>query len=249
MDRPLVLSTFPGIDLLGMAFEMEGFCVVRGPDVIFGQDIRGWHVPVGKFEGVIGGPPCQFASRLRYVNPRCGQKHGNLIPEFERVILEVEPQWFVMECVPEAPTPEVAGYQTYHLLLNNRWFGAEQHRKRHFTFGTTAAGKSLEVDVVLFENSQWEPAVTASGGMRAVPVALVRDGKGGHRTKTALCNYGYATKRAFGDMCRLQGLAADFLSDAPFTVKGKSQVVGNGVPIPMGRAVAKAVKKAMGYEF
>jgi hypothetical protein len=31
----LVLSLFPGIDLLGHGFELEGFCVVRGPDVIY----------------------------------------------------------------------------------------------------------------------------------------------------------------------------------------------------------------------
>jgi DNA (cytosine-5)-methyltransferase 1 len=29
----LVLSLFPGIGLLDMAFEEEGFCVVRGPDL------------------------------------------------------------------------------------------------------------------------------------------------------------------------------------------------------------------------
>lgn len=28
-DNPLVLSLFPGIDLLDMAFEREGFCVVQ----------------------------------------------------------------------------------------------------------------------------------------------------------------------------------------------------------------------------
>lgn len=30
----LVLSLFPGIGLLDMAFEAEGYCVVRGPDKI-----------------------------------------------------------------------------------------------------------------------------------------------------------------------------------------------------------------------
>ena len=30
----LVLSSFPGIDMLGRAFEEHGFCVVRGPDVL-----------------------------------------------------------------------------------------------------------------------------------------------------------------------------------------------------------------------
>jgi hypothetical protein len=34
--------------------------------------------------------------------------------------------------------------------------------------------------------------------------------------------------------------------DAPFTVHGLKRVVGNGVPLPMGRAVARAVKAALG---
>lgn len=35
MSQPLVLSLFPGIGLLDMAFELEGFCIVRGPDVLW----------------------------------------------------------------------------------------------------------------------------------------------------------------------------------------------------------------------
>lgn len=89
MSSPqLVLSLFPGIGLLDMAFEAEGFCVVRGPDLLWGGDIRRFHPPKRKFEGVIGGPPCQFASKMRHINPLAGRKHGNLIPEFERVVVE-----------------------------------------------------------------------------------------------------------------------------------------------------------------
>jgi site-specific DNA-cytosine methylase len=47
------------------------------------------------------------------------------------------------------------------------------------------------------------------------------------------------------DACRLQGLPEDFLSDAPFTAEGKLKAVANGVPIPMGRAIAKAIKEAV----
>lgn len=32
----LVLSLFPGIGLLDLAFELESFCVVRGPDLLWG---------------------------------------------------------------------------------------------------------------------------------------------------------------------------------------------------------------------
>lgn len=46
---------------------------------------------------------------------------------------------------------------------------------------------------------------------------------------------------------RLQGLPEDF--DLPgFTVHAKVRAVGNGVPLPMGRAIAKAVKAALARE-
>ena len=54
------------------------------------------------------------------------------------------------------------------------------------------------------------------------------------------------SKSSFARMVELQGLPADFLSDAPFTVAGKCKAVGNGVPLPMGRAIARAVKAATG---
>ena len=33
--------------------------------------------------------------------------------------------------------------------------------------------------------------------------------------------------------------------EAPFTSQGKSKAVGNGVPLPMGRAIAKAVRRTV----
>ena len=55
ISNGLVLSIFPGIDLFGRAFEEKGYCVVRGPDILWGGDIRTFHPPPGVFEGVIGG--------------------------------------------------------------------------------------------------------------------------------------------------------------------------------------------------
>ncbi|KKL97808.1 hypothetical protein LCGC14_1830760, partial [marine sediment metagenome] len=60
----MILSLFPGIGLLDRAFEEEGWCVVRGPDVLWGGDVRRFHPPVGRFDGVIGGPPRPTFSRL-----------------------------------------------------------------------------------------------------------------------------------------------------------------------------------------
>jgi site-specific DNA-cytosine methylase len=49
-----------------------------------------------------------------------------------------------------------------------------------------------------------------------------------------------------GEACALQGLRADFLAEAPFRKDGALKAVANGVPLPMGRAVARAVKRALG---
>jgi DNA (cytosine-5)-methyltransferase 1 len=121
--KGLVLSIFPGIDILGKAFEEQGYCVVRGPDKLWGGDIKLFHPPVGVFEGIIGGPPCQDFSPLKYVNKNAAGKWGNLIPEFERVVTEAQPEWFIMENTKQAPIPKVAGYQVDPTLYNNRWTG------------------------------------------------------------------------------------------------------------------------------
>lgn len=247
----LVLSLFPGIGLLDMAFEQEGFCVVRGPDCLWGGDIRRFHPPAGVFDGVIGGPPCQAFSRLRHIVEHNAQTKGyrlsdNLIPEYERVVSEARPSWFCMENVPDAPEPIVAGYHVRSVMLNNRWLpeAPTQNRLRRFSLGTRD-GRRLLVEEGLFENQSWEPAVVASGGTRPVTVKI---GGSGKVKRTALVAYGYATSANLRRACRLQGLPEDFLEAAPFTVSGKCAVIGNGVPLPMGRAIARAVKRAMGYE-
>lgn len=146
----LVLSIFPGIDLLGRGFEEEGFCIVRGPDPIWGGDIRTFNPPPWVFDGVIGGPPCQsFSALVHLVRANGFEPHfGNLIPEFERVVAEALPRWFLMENVPKAPIPTVQGYHPTHtLMLNNRWLGAEQMRLRRFCFGVRLDLPDVALDI------------------------------------------------------------------------------------------------------
>jgi DNA (cytosine-5)-methyltransferase 1 len=246
----LVLSLFPGIGLLDMAFEEEGFCVVRGPDLLWGGDIRSFHPPAGKFDGVIGGPPCQFASKMRHIQPLAGKKHGNLIPEFQRCVTEAHPQWFLMENVEDAPLPTVLGYVVRAQLIRDVWVGGETMRRRRISFGTLD-GRSLPIEQLALHDP--EPDVSAlAGASSRVPVALIRDGNGGHKPKK---RYGTSGRRSvlgatsggnsFAEKLRQQGLPPDYLAEAPFTAQGKSHAVGNGVPLPMGRAVAKAVKRAL----
>lgn len=242
----LVLSLFPGIGLLDRAFEEHGFCVVRGPDVLWGGDIHTFHPPPGVFGGVIGGPPCQCFSRLsamvlhnqKFAAPGKYQLAPNLIPQFERVVIEAAPRWFVMENVPEAPEPNTPGFAVQSLLLNNRWFGGVQHRQRRFSIGVRGGQainliKYLEVEA--FEPLEWEPAVLAAGARRG----QVRLNPGG---KEKRINKGSARARTVLDAIRLQGLPDGFLDKAPFTVEGKQRVIGNGVPLPLGRGIAKAIR-------
>lgn len=242
MAAPLVLSLFPGLGFLDHAFELEGWCVVRGPDVIWGGDVRRFHPPAGQFDGVIGGPPCQpFSPLVRLVRARGNEpRHGNLIPEFERIVGEARPNWFLMEESPNAPLPAVAGYIVRQRVINNRWLGETQNRERRFTFGTAAGLNFGAIEYVALESYTWHHAVTSTS--RAIPVAI---GGSGKRKKGLDARTG--PRSSLGDMLELQGFNRAHLDECPLTMEGKKQAIGNGVPLKMGRAVASAVRQAMGY--
>ena len=227
----LVLSLFPGIGLLDMAFEQEGFCVVRGPDLLWGGNIHSFHPPTGRFEGVIGGPPCQKFSQASRLNRNIERQ--NLIPEFERCVVEAQPSWFLMENVRQAPVPEITGYITQSFLLNNRWLGEKQIRVRRFSFGTHD-GSKLIIDgatgLTIFDNPEREYCVTA------------HDHTGGNWEGS-----GRGKGRTWRQMAELQGLPEHF-DIPPFKRIDLGKAIGNGVPLPMGRAIAKAVMRAVAHE-
>jgi DNA (cytosine-5)-methyltransferase 1 len=239
---PLVLSLFPGIGLLDMAFEQEGFCVVRGPDVLWGGDVRQFHPPAGKFDGVIGGPPCQLFSALRHLNPLAGQKHGNMIPEYERVVLEAQPDWFVMENVPDAPLANVGGFCVTRVLLRDAWVGGETSRLRVFSVGFREQ-RRLAVEVLALFQPNPYPAVCSDA--RVQPVALGGSGKRKRIPGVARTGPAYGPRLSLEDMIQRQGAPAGMFSDSPFTESAKRKMLGNGVPLPMGRAIAKAVRLAL----
>lgn len=253
----LVLSLFPGIGLLDHAFALEGFTTVRGPDVIWGGDIRSFHPPAGVFDGVIGGPPCQSFSALARLIRAQGHEptFGNLIPEFERCVAEAQPEWFLMENVPAAPAPVVEDYTVHSQILNNRWLGEQQNRVRAINFGARQAGRRLRIETLALEDAMFTGAVVSatqvprsarqrSGGLAAgkgdsgrafVPGAVT--GSDGGASKPM---WRYTVAKAL----ELQGLPPNYLDHCPFTAAGKLKAVANGVPIPMGRALARAVTAA-----
>jgi DNA (cytosine-5)-methyltransferase 1 len=236
MTSPLVLSLFPGVGLFDLAFEREGFCVVRGPDPLWGGDVRVFHPTRERFDGVIGGPPCQIFSGLANLQRGKGQEpsFGDLIPEFERCVHESAPAWFVMENVRTAPIPAVRGYVVDSRLVQNRWFGEEQSRIRRFSFGT-AVGHRLQIVGEVFMNPIFAQTVTAAhAGERRI--------HGKKATGGAIVRY------SLEESARLQGVPIEQFERCPFRREALHKMLANGVPLPMGRAIAQAVKRAMGYD-
>ena len=208
----LILSLFPGADLLGRGFEAEGFCVVRGPDLLWGQDIRSFHSLPGVFEGVIAGTPCQDFSKARRSEPT-----GNglaMIAEFSRVVTESEPVWWLLENVPSVPDVAIPGYTVQRFNVSAADCGIPQRRLRRFQFGSVT-GKPLAI-----------PRGKADGRFEACCLA----GEGTRQSR-----------RGFADFCRLQGLPAGFDLPG-LSLETKYRLVGNGVPVAMAAMIARAIK-------
>jgi DNA (cytosine-5)-methyltransferase 1 len=132
-----VLSIFPGVGLLDSAFEDAGFCVVRGPDVLWGGDVRRFHPPVGVFWGVIGGPPCQDFSSARRAEPT-GDGLA-MLAEFARVVYAARPRWWLMENVDAVPDLRIDGYTWQRVDVDQGWYSGVR-RLRHVQFGSIDEG-------------------------------------------------------------------------------------------------------------
>ena len=269
MTRGLVLELFPGLGVLGMGFEAEGWTVVRGPDVLWGGDVRDFHVPAGRFDLVIGGPPCQAFSGLANLVRAKGlePKFGNLIPDFVRVVEEACPAAFLMENVPKAPDPKPLGYDVRTFLLDHSNLdagngeGHEQMRKRRFWFGVRdgmAPDLRQWIDFALFQLTDTK-VQAVSADARSVPVKL---GGSGKVKTTAVCGgagsgdtdnpkYRRIPNRGIAEMLRLQGLPENYFDEggpcehSPFTMQANRKLVGNAVPLPMAKALARAVGEAV----
>lgn len=208
----LVLSLFPGVDLLGRGFEAEGFCVVRGPDPLWGGDIRDFTPPAGRFDGVIGGSPCQDFSRLRRAPPT---GYGlAMLAEFVRCVEAATPDWFLLENVPGVPDVAPAGYLVQRFDLRANECGLPQQRLRHFQFGSRS-GRVLVLD-------------RPERGAVTEPAAVATEGASTER-------------RSWADFCEVQGLPRSFALPA-LTLTERYKAVGNGVPVPMAAFVARAIR-------
>jgi DNA (cytosine-5)-methyltransferase 1 len=218
--KQLVLSLFPGADLFGMAFEQEGFVVVRGPDILLGGDVRKFKSLPGKFDGIIGGPPCKVFSEARMG----GTPALNLIPEFTRIILESSPKWWVMENVVGAHIPEIPG--CLEPCVVDAWtFGSNQHRVRAF-----------------WSNIKLELVKCVDRAPNPWPTIMATEYKCSPNSKNK-CRAGRKVGRrlTIEEVNEAMGLPINFSTPA-LTLPMSYEVRGNGVPIHLGRAIAKAVR-------
>lgn len=234
VKQQLVLSLFPGADLLGRAFESAGFTVVRGPDILWGGDIHSFHVPPGKFDGVIGGPPCQFASKAALT----GTEALNLIPEYLRLIEEAKPQWAVMENV-EGVLFENAGPDWPYTVIRDYDCGGLTNRKRVFWFHGIApvlepmprrGEVGVDIERTLLATSWKSKSTPGFPKLEYVkgPEAARLQGFPGLAEKIMNAQPSYGSKSGLSDSSR-NILAVHML--------------GNGIPRAMGEYVARHVKR------
>ena len=260
--RP-VLSLFSGLGALDEGFRRAGFCVVSAGDVAWSSlyDIEQFHPPRGVFDGVIGGDPCQSHSALANLVRAKGLEpiFPDLTPEFQRVIEEARPRWFLRENVPGAPEIKPVGYKVASFLLDHSTMdsgdgtGHEQMRRRRFWFGVwgvDAPELRAHIDFAL-DVLPGRQSVTADS--RAVPVAV---GGSGKLKRTSVCaghgggdigneKYRGIPNRSLDEMLDLQGLPRDIFKHSPLTMQGKRKFIGNAVPLPMAVALARAVSVAV----
>lgn len=138
----VVLSIFGGVGLLDMGFEAAGFCVVKGPDLLWGSDIRNFSAkPLhGKINGVITGVPChRFSNAVKKANR---DKYPDLWGEYWRVVDESQPDWALAECVWGAEASAINMFdcpEGYHLRCERTIFsefGSAQRRPRLITYAS-----------------------------------------------------------------------------------------------------------------
>lgn len=220
----LVLSLFSGVGLLDKAFKQAGFCVVSAGDIINGShfDIRDFVGVKNKFDGIIGGSPCQDFSTLKRNR---GTYSLEMMYEFLRVVSECEPDWYLLE--------NVKGVPNVTFLLED--FVTLQDKNINVTVLQQYSHQRIDI------NQGWYEDISRLRHIQFCSkdnyfLNIPRGVMGNISSGCALAN----DDRSFKELCKIQGLSDDF--DLPdFNVKGKKKAVGNGVPLSIGRVLANAV--------
>ncbi|MBA7649669.1 hypothetical protein ES703_57467 [subsurface metagenome] len=221
----LVLSVFPGIDLLGREFERVGYTILRGPDLLWGGDSRHFHPPSGFFEGVIGSPPCQWISQLAKLG---NVKAEDLTYDFLRIVAEAQPKWAVMENVPGLLKAGIMPAEWSAIRLRDWDCGGMTFRTRVFWI--------LPATLILVPSKRpGKPAYSV----------LAHSWKGHDSINKKMRMH---SNISIAQAAELQGYPELVKILEPLGRRYAVHLLGNGVPKAMARFIAKAIKDSMGKE-
>lgn len=167
-SAPKCIDLFAGAGGLSLGLEMAGWATelavefdktacatyrrnFEGVQVI-DRDVRGvdWSHLRGSIDLVAGGPPCQPFSVAG--NQKANTDSRDMLPEFVRAVIEIEPELFLMENVAGLASKrhlpylkrniallEKLGYNVNFKVLNAAHFGVPQERLRVFVIGSKRA--------------------------------------------------------------------------------------------------------------
>lgn len=190
-ERPFrYISLFSGVEAATVAWHPLGWEAVvfaefdkfpsavlahHYPDVPNVGDVTkyDWKQHEGEIELIVGGSPCQSFSvagkRLGMDDPR-----GNLALEYLKVVRDVKPRWFIYENVAGLMSSgggrdfgaflgevEKLGYGWAYRVLDARYFGVPQRRRRVFVVGC-AGGDRDRAGAVLLEPESMFRDITQS---------------------------------------------------------------------------------------
>lgn len=175
-----VLDLFSGIGGMSLGFKQAGFEIVAAneldieiaesykknhPEVkMYNTDITSLDSEIlekyrGKINIVIGGPPCQGFSQKGSRNILEDERNF-LFKEFYRIVKFLEPEYFLMENVPNILTAnngsfkhdisklfEKLDYKLDSAVLNAADYGVPQYRKRAFILGSLNKKKYLPLGI------------------------------------------------------------------------------------------------------
>lgn len=139
--------------------------------------------------------------------------HGvRMLAHYRRIVIEADPLWWLMENVPGVPGMVIEGYSVQRFNLFAWEFGLRQSRNRCFQFGSRD-GKPLTINRSMSQRPNW-----------LADAVLAKD-----------------ERSRMTRLYELQGLPGGFNLPG-LSRTAKIRAVGNGVPVPMAKAVAEAIR-------
>lgn len=231
------LSLFTGFGGLDRAFSETGrFSVVSAGDLIWGHDIAGFDGRgfQGAIDLLLAGVPCQkWSSANRTDRAKADEidagpysTHAGVVAlrNLWRVIDEVRPRCVLVECVPGVPTIHHPAYGHYQRLdLRDSECGGTTRRLRHWQW------------LSLGPEPRWLRPERRPERKATEPAALAT-------------LKGQFDRSRWDEHVRRQGfdgLLGGMPDLSAFTLSARWKLVGNAVPLTMGRVMAAAVIAAL----